>query len=58
MERKMSIAKAGRRLCLKPSTAKLIIKKFKEARTNSSQESYNPPQQATIKPTETIVLSP
>ncbi len=57
MERKMSIAKAGRRLCLKPSTAKLIIKKFKEVRANSSQESYNPPQ-ATIKPTEAIVLSP
>ena len=30
INKKLSIAKAGRRLHLKPSTAKLIVKKFKE----------------------------
>jgi hypothetical protein len=33
MIRKFSIAKAGRRLSIKPSTAKLIFKKYKQTGT-------------------------
>jgi transposase len=45
LEKGLSIRKAGRRLSIKPSTAKLIIKKFKETGTVEPKNRQKIPEQ-------------